>query len=788
MPKIPDNNPESDIDDSVADNLKPYIFHGLDLNQKKGDKEAIGDCPFCGKSNKFSVDVKTSKFKCWSCNESGNSTTFLRKLYEESQSGTQSDDLVELAKERGFISFETLLYWGVVKSSITDDWLVPGYGTKGEINNLYRYGIVGGKKRLLSTPSLHHQIHGMDQYHSDKETVFICEGPWDGMALWEIMFKTKVSEEGMEETANIENNLLKDSNVIAIPGCNVFKEQWAGMFEGKIVNIMFDNDHPRTNPKNGKVIVPAGYAGMKRLAGILSGSKTPPRQINFLRWGDDLACASEEGTEGIDLSLPSGCDLRDYLSDSINRKKGSTVPASLGVRRQRLGEIFDRIHPVPEELLLEPATASGKGVKIGNLEEEGGLECLPCTDYKSLINSWKKAMKWTEGLECALSVMLASVTSTMSVGDQLWLKILGPPASGKSTLCEALSVNKRFILAKSTIRGFHSGWKGDPGEDGEEKDTSLASKARGKTLVIKDGDTLLQAPNLGQILSEARDIYDRTSRTDYRNSVSRNYEGLSMTWILCGTAALRLIDSSELGARFLDCTIMEGIDSEFEDDVLYRVAHRTDRNLAIETDADPSTQQDPDLTEAMQLTGGYITHLRENAQDLLGQVVLTDKGIHTCIYLGKFVAFMRARPALDLKRIEDTATREFATRLVSQLVRLAKCMAVVMNRKVVDAEVLKRTRKVALDTARGITFQIAKRLYDHPEGLDSRSIAVLTIQPEETTRKMMRFLAQIEFVEPFTKSEKGTGVKSKPRWRLRPEIRELLSNVLEDFTDEEKGN
>src|SRR5690606_14950694 len=122
-------------------------------------------------------------------------------------------------------------------------------------------------------------------------------------------------------------------------------------------------------------------------------------------------------------------------------------------------------------------------------------------------------------------------------------------------------------------------------DDGSGEDYSLISKLGGKTLVVKDGDTLLQSPNLGQILSEARDLYDTVSRSSYRTKQGgRDYQGVRMTFILCGTSSLRKIDSSELGERFLDCVIMEGIDNDLEDEILWRVANRVERNMGVEAD------------------------------------------------------------------------------------------------------------------------------------------------------------------------------------------------------------
>ncbi len=382
-------------------------------------------------------------------------------------------------------------------------------------------------------------------------------------------------------------------------------------------------------------------------------------------------------------------------------------------------------------------------------------------------------MKWTEGLEHALAVMLASIASTKSVGDQLWVKVIGPASCGKSTLCEAVSVNTKHVLAKSTIRGFHSGFR-TQGGDGEE-DNSLVSMLYDKTLVTKDGDTLLQSPNLGQILSEARDLYDSTARTHYRNAMSKDYQGVRMTWILCGTSSLRSIDSSELGERFLDCVIMEGIDDEMEDEVLYRVVNKTDKNMSIAADdGDAATQYDPDLAYAMQLTGGYVDYLRDNAQDLLGKIEASDQMKFRCTRLGKFVALMRARPS---ERQEENAEREFAARLVSQLWRLAKCLALVLNKTRVDEEVMLRVKKVALETSRGQTLEIAYQLKEAGSaGMFHSSIAMAITKPEEKTKALLRFLKLIGVVEMFTDTS-VKGVRSKPKWRLTQRMTKLFAEI-----------
>lgn len=430
-------------------------------------------------------------------------------------------------------------------------------------------------------------------------------------------------------------------------------------------------------------------------------------------------------------------------------------------RITNLERLLGLLAPVPTEWLGTSKRRRTDGSGGGNLT---GV----CTEYRKLVQAWKKAIRWTDGLDCALSVMLASAASTKAVGEQLWVKIIGPPSCGKTTLLEGLATNTKYVLSKSTIRGFHSGWKSEGGED-----TSLIALARDKTLATKDGDTLLKAPNLSQILSEARDIYDRTSRTHYRNAEEKDYSAVRMTWILCGTASLREIDESELGARFLDCVVMDSIDDDLEDEICWRAANQEDRNVCLESDNEASDHP-PELLEAMRLTGGYVGYLRENVNDLLSTVDMGEGEKQRCSRLGKFVAFMRARPS---KKQDETQEREFAPRLVKQHVRAAKFLAVVLNRERVDDEVMRRTTKVAFDTARGHSLTMADHLFRSAEGLDIRALAIYTGQPEDKVRSFMRFLRKIGVVD-LNLTPSATGAKTaQQRWILTDSLRKLYSEV-----------
>lgn len=456
-------------------------------------------------------------------------------------------------------------------------------------------------------------------------------------------------------------------------------------------------------------------------------------------------------------------------------KQQSTQTAVLRPLQARLTAaklLYGKIQAAPQAWLTAQARATnGKGGT--STTQAGGnginLQLLECNSYKDLVNSWRKAMKWIEGLDCALSVMLSSIISVPSVGEQLWCKIISPPSTGKTVLCEALSVNLQYVVAKSTIRGFFSGWKSADGSD-----TSLFPKIVGRTLVIKDGDTLIRAPNLEQILAEARDIYDGKARTHYRNEREDEYTG-RCTIILSGTNSLRRIDSSELGERFLDCVIVEEIDDDLEEEIAWRVANRAVRNISQEATEEISTNYDPPMANAMQLTGGYISYLRENANELLSQITIEESYLRKVVQLGKFVAYLRARPS----RIHDEkAQREFCGRLVIQITRLTMCLTAVLNKTKVDNEVMRRVIKVAMDTARGNTLEVVQHLGNADHGMELKALTLLTsAKSDQSVRSLLIFLKQIGVTEVnLARSRNGVKVNGQ-RWQLTAKMRKLLHNI-----------
>lgn len=722
MPKV-DNTPA---------HLKPFRFHGLlPPGFDDSGENVVTDCPFCGREGKLSIRVDSGVWQCWVCQAKGNEKSLLSRLLE---AGRKDDDRAyDLARDRGLLSFETLYNWGLVISPTTADWVIPGYAvdkttySSSKLSQLYRYVKTRERTLLMPTPGLPHgllrPLNGGSEVRGE---VYICEGPWDGMALWEVLRSTKVGPEGeFSFTGNEGVSLLSNSSVLVAPTATIFQDAWAHLLKGRRVFLMYDNDK-------------AGREGARRATEALSRAEEPPADVLYLGW-------------------PEGTLDRYDVRDHLGRGGGTAIG-----RIPYLRELTEYLEPVPGEWV------QAKGAKAGRVEPE----TVPCRSWKELRTQWQKAMNWIEGLDRGLVCMLATCLSTGQQGNQLWIKLIGPPSSGKSELCEAVTTSKRYVKAKSTIRGLFSGYQED--KEGT-KDASLAPMLRNMTLVTKDGDTLLQMPNRDQILSEFRDAYDRVSRTQYRNKMSRDHEGLNMTWILAGTESLRVLDSSELGERMLDVVICQTLEEDVEDEISLQKAFEERDALNFLYDGKPESRDRPEKVLAKQMTGGYVDYLRENAEEILSGTGFPDGYLYRIRTLGTFVSYMRSRPS---KRQDETYQRELSFRLVAQLTRLAKCIAAVTQKPSVDPEVMGVVTRVALDTSRGRTLEMVHKMAENQDrGVLAGVFPIITGLDEAKSGFLLKHLQGIKAVERFRPSENN--VSGSWRYRLTDRMARLYREVYD---------
>ena len=708
-----------------------YTWHGLELAPGPGS-QAIGDCPWCGREGKWYVNVETGQSHCQVCeNPSNNPVTFLQQLWERSHAATL--DYQALADERKLLYPDTLDHWGVCQSIFTRAWLVPGWGASGTVNQLYMrvQDRSSGKWHWQPSPGLdpnheRHGLHGRHLWDKNNDKVFICEGVWDGMALWEAL-----------RVAGIE------ANVLAVPACGVWYESWNELCAGRSVALLYDSDHPRKNPKTGVVTSPAGHHHMARVAGLLANAGTPPREIQYLWWGKD----------GYEPAQKSGFDIGDMLT--AGERAGST-------RQSNLQAVLDRLMPVPEEWLT-----------VRRLNPRAVVGTEYCSSWGELIAAWRKALRWRRELDDALSVMLAVALSMPQQGDQLFLQLIGSASGGKTKLCDGMLTSAN-CYALEHLTGFHSGYN-----DGSGDDFSILARANRKVWITPEGDVLMSSPRFAELMSQQRRIFDGTSGASYKNrKQDMRYVGLRTPWIIAGTPELLNTDQSRLGDRFLRCRIEEP-DEEEKLHIMRKACYTAMREAAQSSNGSPDSTTEPGMLRAYKLTGGYVDWLLAQTERIDyhpdGEAELIEHYMSRAL----FIADMRARPRLDYRHVHETeASKEQPTRLVKQLARLALCLRVVLQKRDIDREVLRRLDKVALDTAWGRSLVMSRLVNGNGRsGVNLRRLCSETGRTPEAELAYLRFLREIDVVESF-RPTLASNVRGKARWRLTARFDKLWSEVV----------
>ena len=755
---------------NTPEKLKPYVAHGVNLNipdDLTGVGAVTGDCPWCSAEMRFNVTTDEGLWRCVKCNigsvkGGGNVFTFLRTLHAESMKATTESEYKALAQSRGLMFTDTLRAWGVCRSIIDGEWVIPAYSVKngttegGKLTQLYRYVDLNGKMRLLATAGLPHGLHGPDlptpvgghqltrRESAQHGPVYRFEGPWDGMAFWEVARRAYVSDEGnLMPTSNMEASLLWSGSVIAVPGCGVYGPSWAALSANRPDYAFYDNDHPKEHPKgSGRTSQPA-LEGLQRATDTILKAATPPKEMRYLRWGT---------TSYHDPNLADGYDVRDH----IRGPKGNN---GLIERIRAVETLLQKLQSLPQEW------TAGR--------EAGGvtIRAETCTTWKDLMTAFRGVHKPTEGNVRVLASCLASVLSVPNLGDQLWLMVVGPPSSGKSTICEALSANRQYVLPKDTLTGLFSGWQLGLGKD---ENLSLAGELSNKTLVVKDADTVLQSPKCAEIMSQLRGLYDRAMRTQYKNRMSKDWEGLNTTVIIFGTATLYELDAAEKGARYLTVDIQPVHDRELEREIGERTAYRAFKNMRMHANGTAQSQDTPEMLKFKQMTAGYISYLRENSLALTSAIEdLDEKTAGAVTDLGELIAYMRSRPP---KKQTEKVERENPYRLISQLMRLSVGLTVVLNKKRIDQEVLAHVRAVALNTAQGSVLTLCDYIRS-ARATTSNLIAQATGKSHEEAIAVLRFLRKIGAVESYHNTT-GMVKTGRPKWRLTPALAGLYSRVF----------
>jgi hypothetical protein len=450
------------------------------------------------------------------------------------------------------------------------------------------------------------------------------------------------------------------------------------------------------------------------------------------------------GPKGYDPGLPTGHDVRD-LAKTLNPQ-------------QLMSFLCSRMKKVQTSL----------PEKNGHVVADA-LTPLDCETFNELCTHYSEHLHFPHNMRLALAVAIATVASTNLAGEQLWFRIIGPPGSGKTTIAECISVAREHCFPKSILTGFHSGMR--KSKHSNNKEPSLIPLINGKCVVIKDADTLLSAGNRDKILSELRDIYDGSSRTQYRTGKSQDFENLRNTFLLCGTDALRSLNRSFLGERFLDCDILgDSSTSEYLDSAMSSAFAAVGGSLA------GSEARGAHSTILKQVTYGYILHLSQRIIDKQVTIPTASEAVQKRLKaMAMLLSYTRARVERDQGEMSYRPRPELATRLIKQFAKLAVCLALVLDKPTIDGEVMTVVAKILLDTSHGYEYEIIEHMYNHPLGQSAMQLEGVLGLSASTIRRICDDLQELGITERRDETNRsGVGGRNAHLWFLSKEVREVF--------------
>jgi len=264
-----------------ANSLRAFVQHGFNPVKISGRTQAIGQCPFCDKPDKFYVNIKVKKWDCKSCSKNGGFQTWLREIWEFSKTHFKGRIARDLVKDRG-LDIITLKRAGIGYNPHKSAYILPIWDVQGErLHNLRIYK----NKKLIGTADCNTGLYGWEQITPVKTSIWLCEGHWDALAMREALHK-----------AGRDTELA-----LAVPGANIFKAEWTGFLKDCNVNVLYDND----------------LAGKEGTIKVYNNLKGVCKKLNLIHW----KTTDKEGKDIRDLWLETKKDKKKFFRKIVTSLK-----------------------------------------------------------------------------------------------------------------------------------------------------------------------------------------------------------------------------------------------------------------------------------------------------------------------------------------------------------------------------------------------------------------------------------------------------------------------------------
>lgn len=680
-------------------NYSEFFSVYLQQHVEKGKTdEAKLTCPYddCLKENHFYANCGTGLWHCKKCDRSGNPNTLITDLHEQAYNRTTEKQLKFIAKQR-YISLETLEKARFAYDPVNDRYFVPFFtynpGTKSynqTLNNLGyfqpslpnikdRFVIKKGKG--LPTYLYNPGIHPVPPNNVAR----ILEGEWDNLAFYDIYPSTQ-------------------DMVLGKPGSG---------FPVQCMHTMKDVEEFYLYPDNDV----EGQNQQIRTIGVIT-QEAPNKKIFAFDWSLIAEYQIfDKSAKKIVKDAPK--DVRDMLKDDTKKDSISQ----------------DIINAEVEVDLSEVDIVATDEVAPGHIRDVFSVPHV--NSFGNYLQRMRDSMLYiTSENELAIAAVHA-VTCTIDIRDQpLWVFLIGPPSSGKTTFIDSFGGKNQWYdcLSKLSAESLVSGWKDNSGQE-----SSYLPSLDDKSLFVKDFTVTLQGTIEAQkkVMGLLTDIYDGYVKIHHGNNKLNEF--ITYFNMIAGvTPAIHAHSSVHIGERFLRIDWLgKGYDRR-------EYALRAVRNFGKDNDG-----KKQELSEA---TIGFSRFLREKT---LNQEI-EEHCINPIVDLAEFVAIIRTKPEMDrFDGLKYRPEAELGPRLAKQLCKIYVGSRHAMGDSYNAFRVLK---KLAFDTCQGFPLDIVRFILENPRAIKEEIAEGIGVHTQAT----YRVLQQLETIGVIVPKKLTIGKKGRP--------------------------
>jgi hypothetical protein len=329
-------------------------------------------------------------------------------------------------------------------------------------------------------------------------------------------------------------------------------------------------------------------------------------------------------------------------------------------------------------------------------EQSSELPEKPNAPIHKLHNIFTEHLAIDDDLE-VLDVILATLLDRIIAGDPLWLMVIMASGGCKSEIFRTFEdLPQVYKLSNLTSRTFISGYEDKTGK----AIRGIYAEVDGKILAISELSEILTKNHeeRAAIFAQLRDLYDGCVVNAYGTSAGRIKANCTMG-LVCGiTSAIDMYSNLQavLGERF--------------------VKIRPKWNM--EKARDKAIQNMEKLPEIRKILKEEVRKFFEELIPKNGTLnaSVTDEQKHRIAMYATFTGYMRT--VSSNRSFREDATEwlpetEFPTRLSQQLLKLAKCLAIIRGRDHVNDEDMATVSRVAKDTINPLRMMIVQNLHEY---------------------------------------------------------------------------